>query len=207
MTGLMSTVIAVYIKKRNGIDDQWCGNFLLSIAAIQIVEFFAWIIIKHKNYNKSKTLKKFNKLLALIAVPLVLASQPLVAYYGAMKNNYVSKDYFIYYIFFSIIIIIFMLTRRKSNYISKQKNRNKTMFNEGYHLNCGVNLSKVKNILFLVYSIIVLYPFTKRIDQKYIQFMFLIFFLTKFVFSKSASRWCLYSNLISIIFLFKKATI
>ena len=121
MTGLMSTVIAVYIKKRNEIDDQWNGNFLLSIAAMQIVEFFAWIIIKHKNYNKSKTLKKFNKLLALIAIPLVLASQPLVAYYGAMKNNYVSKDYFIYYIFFSIIIIIFMVTRRKSNYISKQQ--------------------------------------------------------------------------------------
>ena len=47
MTGLMSTVIALYIKKRNGIDDQWCGNLLLSIAAMQIVEFFAWIIIKH----------------------------------------------------------------------------------------------------------------------------------------------------------------
>lgn len=70
-----------------------------------------------------------------------------------------------------------MVTRRKSNYISKQKNSNKTMFNEGYNLNWGVNLSESSvTILFLVYSIIVLYPFTKRIDQKYIQFMFLIFF-------------------------------
>ena len=79
------------------------------------------------------------------------------------------------------------------------------MFNEGYHLDWGNR--EFPFIINFPYLIALFYPTSKRIDQKYFQITYLIMFLAKLVFSKSASRFCLYTNLISIVFLFKKATI
>jgi hypothetical protein len=201
MTALMSTVIAIYIKNRGNTDDNWCGNVLLSIAAMQYIEFFTWIIIKNKNYNKNENLKLANKILAVFAIPFVLALQPLISYSGALQNNYMSKNFLPFYILYSIVVFTFLSINRRKNYIYKQNNLQKTLFNEGNYLDWGHR--KIPFILGLIHMIIIFLPFFTQIKKTFVKLMLISGFFTAYVFSASASRWCLYTNIWSIIFLFK----
>jgi len=195
MTALMSTTIAIYIKNRNNKDDNWTGNFLLAIAGMQYIEFIAWLII-----NNKKDYKTLNIFLALIAVPFVLALQPIISYMGAYNNGYLPKYYGYFYMIYGIVVFLFLFMNRTGNEITVVQNNKKTLFNEGYYLDWGH--IKIHPLLSIFHTFVIIFPFLTQYKKLFVKLMLISGFFTKYIFAESASRWCLYTNIWSIIFLF-----
>jgi hypothetical protein len=89
-TGLFSYAVALIIYNRNYKYDRWLALFILSFSTIQWLEAIIW-----KNINKNNNL---NHYITKYAIPLVLASEGVVALYGAGMYTEISNEMYITYL-------------------------------------------------------------------------------------------------------------
>lgn len=198
MTAMMSTTIAIYIYKRDLEDDVWCAGQLMVIAAMQYIEFVGWLVVKSKNNDYIR----LNKFLARICIPLLLAIQPYTAFIGAFRNGYITNPFWNYYhIVYGCVVFVYLFIKRKPNdLMSDMTNPRKNMFNEGHYLDWGH--LEIPLAISLHHTACIMGPFLTQVHKPFVQQMIITGALTKWVFARSASRWCLYTNGWSIIYLF-----
>lgn len=190
ITGTISYSIATYLWIRNSNNDRWHAIVLFTISTIQFLEAIVW----HMNKNG---LDKSNitKVVITILIPLILALEPVSALYGAsyVGNKVSDLDKLFYLGVFVIIFIVLMTDTSYPNVISDSTIHYQKKDTE-------------HKIYYWIFFLLIIYPFIRYVtlDKFYILIGSIIAIALIMSLDKKSpgSTWCLYGNVIAIIFLF-----
>jgi len=168
---------------------------------MQWAEFILWIDIK----NNPKEITKLNYSFAKIIIPLILAFQPIANVYGMYLCNTGIPKY-VLYIYFIYSISVFILLSYYSTYVKAVESKNFGNYLQ-WSSNDTQNYSFIWKILILFHMILfilptIMYCIREPLVQKSIA-SGLIVAIVSYLSDKSLSRWCLYINIWSIIWLFE----
>ena len=166
--------------------------FILTFSLIQIVDAGLWWSISHKN-------RLLNTLLSRYAIPVVLASELLVSYFGVKYIFGWSNQYY------ECGLATFM-TGMLGAWIFKHcnnANAHTLPHNDGYLHWCGVELNDVIRILFIIFllSPIVIGMPSNNIVKWLIVAPIMATFCINYMNPTFGSRWCWSSNITSAVLL------
>lgn len=180
-TGIFSYATALIIYNRNYGYDRWLALFILSFSTIQFLEAIIW-----KNIDKDNNI---NHYITKYAIPFVLASEGVVALYGASMYTEVSYEMFITYFIFALIIFIICMEGFNKTSLSVD---GCLKWNDGNYTNI------FQGLLFLMF---IAAPFWLYMnDDNLTKFIILTGMVTTLIYSvimhkqSWQSNWCLFAN-------------
>lgn len=95
-TFVLAIVGSIYLFKRNNPNDRWIALFAITVAMIQLAEFFMW---------SDQTCNNFNKYASMFAL-LILALEPLMGMLGGIYLSDTPNKNILRYMLFAYIIFI-----------------------------------------------------------------------------------------------------
>ena len=162
--------------------------FILTFSLIQIIDAGLWWSISHKN-------RSLNTILSRYAIPIVLASELLVSYFGVKYMFGWSNRC---YEFGLATFVIGML----GTWTFKYCNNNTLPYNDGYLHWCGVEINDVIRVLFIMF---LLSPIVIGINDVIVKCLLTVpiiaTFFMNFMNLTFGSRWCWASNITSALLL------
>jgi hypothetical protein len=187
-TGLFTYITGAIAYNRNQGYDRWLAMFILSFGTIQFLEAFLW-----KNIDKNNDV---NYYITKYAIPFILASEGLVALYGASLHKKISDDMFVIYIICAFLI--FTIGTQNSKYTTISSTGNLTWGNISAHNYTG--------ILFIIYLLL---PFWLYMEDEKMRIVvitgcIMTYIYSVFVYKESwGSNWCFFANSLSAIVLLR----
>ena len=184
---LTCVALSVHIRKTKEV--YFASMFILTVSLIQLLDAGIWWSIAHKN-------KLLNNFISRYAIPVILASELLVSYFGIKYIFGWSNRYFEYGLF---IFASFMLLSWVFRYCNNE-NVYTAPYTDGYLHWCGVELYTVARILFILF---LLTPIAIGLPSKYNVMKYLIIvpaiatFVMNYMNVTFGARWCWSSNIIS----------
>ena len=167
--------------------------FIFTFSFIQLIDAGLWWSISHKN-------RLLNTLLSRYAIPIVLASELLVSYFGVKYLFGWSNQY---YEFGLATFVTVMLVTWMFKYCNNA-NAHTLPYNDGYLHWCGIEINSVFRglfIMFLLSPIVIGMPSNHVIVKWLIALPIIATFCMNFMQSTFGSRWCWSSNITSALLL------
>lgn len=190
-TGIFSYATALIIYNRDYGYDRWLALFILSLSTIQWLEAILW-----KNINDHSSI---NHYITKYAIPFVLASEGMVALYGA--GLYTSISYEMYVTYFIFALLIFLSCMESYNHTTVATDGHLKWYGKGS--NDFVNI--VQGIVFLLF---VATPFWLYMNNDNLtKFVVLAGIVATYIYSVIVyketwqSNWCLFGNAINVFIL------
>ena len=167
--------------------------FILTFSLVQLIDAGLWWSISHKN-------RLLNNVLSRYAIPIVLASELLVSYFGVKYLFGWSNQY---YEFGLATFVTVMLVTWMFKYCNNA-NAHTLPYNDGYLHWCGIEINSVFRglfIMFLLSPIVIGMPSNHVIVKWLIALPIIATFCMNFMQSTFGSRWCWSSNITSALLL------
>lgn len=166
--------------------------FILTFSLVQLIDAGLWWSITHKNRSLNNGLSRY-------AIPIVLASELLVSYFGVKYMFGWSNRYYEF-------ALATFVTGMLGTWIFKYCNNNARAFtlphNDGYLHWCGVEINNVIRVLFIVF---LLSPIVIGINDVIVKCLITVpimaTFFMNFMNLTFGSRWCWASNITSALLL------
>lgn len=188
--GTICYAIATYLWSRNVKNDRWHAILLFTVSTIQFLEAVIW------RMNSNGTDKSnITKIVIVALIPLVLASEPVSSLYGAhyVGNKISNFDKILYASIFMAILSAIVINNSYPNVI----------YDNTIHYQQGTLGSPS---YYWIFYFLLIYPFIKygNPNSFYILTGAIVALALVIALSKKSpgSSWCLYGNIIAILFLF-----
>jgi hypothetical protein len=188
--GTISYSIATYLWVRNVKNDRWHAILLFTVSTIQFLEAVIWRMNKDGTDTSNVT-----KIVIVALIPLVLASEPMSSLYGAhyAGNKISTFDKILYLGIFMAILSVLVINNSYPNVI----------YDNTIHYQQGELGS---SSYYWIFYFLLIYPFIKygNPNSFYILTGVIVAIALVIALSKKSpgSSWCLYGNVIAILFLF-----
>jgi hypothetical protein len=190
ITGLVSYSIAFYIWKRNFGNDRWNSIILFTFSSIQWMDAIIWYFDKKKRLDSNVV-----SLVSNFLIPIILALEPVASLYGAYyTNKSVSQfDTVLYGVVFLVVLWSLL----------------KNVPGQGLIQNHSIKYNKTEHGMwsYWLFYFFIIYPFLKYTQWNPLYVITAIMIAITLLLAQTkintiGSNWCLYSNVIAIIFLF-----
>lgn len=167
--------------------------FILTFSLVQLIDAGLWWSISHKN-------ESLNNVLSRYAIPIVLASELLVSYFGVKYLFGWSNQCYEFGLatFVTVILVTWMFK------YCNNENAHTLPCNDGYLHWCGVEINSVFRVLFLLFllsPIVIGMPSNHVIVKWLIALPIIATFFMNFANPTFGSRWCWSSNITSALLL------
>lgn len=209
LTGAFGTTVSLYLYKRNKGHDRWFSVVLLSISVMQWAEFILWYDIEKNKTHKTN----LNRYISIYILPLIITLQPLAVLLGTQLSRQkfnISNNIKFIYIVYAIVIFIGHYNLRKINYTTVGCIEKKCSAHySDYDTYLMWNFRPPAKYIFLDYLAMFLHysflgaPLFLLYKESIFYKIMISQIIIAFINFKSASQWCLYVNILAIIFLFE----
>lgn len=191
LTGSISYSIALYLWLRNYGNDRWHSIILLTFSSIQWTDATLWYF---KDHNQLQS--KIVTLVRTTFIPLILSLEPLAVLLGAyyMGKSISQIDMVIYGILSLFLFYSFSRSVPRTNW-------------DLFRNSDGIQYSQSNNIpSYWIFFFLLVYPVLKYSHRDgFDMLMVIIVAISLWLAQKRlaiGSHWCLYSNILSLFFLF-----